>query len=172
MSRYDEDHADSQINNSKLKSLFNMGNDPTSESLPSTDILIDEITNDSGEVRRSPDEIVHANIERAERFLDTIEDSIANGGSARMFEVASALINAVTQASASIIGTNQYEEEIRYKERLLALKEREIAVKEALGTKSGGPKTVNNILITDRESLLKVINEEEQKQIEIDMDID
>ena len=156
MSRYDEDFADNIINSSKLKALFNMDTPKDVSTTNEPDIPHNDPI-DTQE-RRDPDTIIYNNIDRAERFLDKIEEEVNNGSvNARMMEVASALINSITQASASIVGSNQYSDEMLYKERVLALKEREVMVKEALG-KGGSNKITNNVLVTSREDLLKMIN--------------
>ena len=154
MSRYDEDKSDKLINNNKLKDMFNISQEPSLPSIQSLEVEARDIKSD----RKDPDDIIYDNIERASRLLDKIELELENSSSARMFEVAAGLINAITQASTSIIGNTQHYDEQLYKEKLLQLKEREISVKEALNNR--GNKTVNNILVTDRESLLKIIKEE------------
>lgn len=166
MTRYNEDPADKQINNNKLKSMFNMGEPST---LPPALASERELATTAGEIkddlkdqRQDPDDIIYTTIDRANRLLDKLELDIENAASARMFEVAATLINSVTQAANSIIGTGQHADELEYKSRLLELKERETAVKEALGTK--GSKTVNNMIVTDRESLLKMISEDEPEK--------
>ena len=162
MSNYKEDYPDNQINNNKLQQAFNI---TPSSSLPPTLPSEKELALSSKEVvadlKDDPDDIIYTNIDRANRMLDRIEEEVESQGSARMFEVAAQLINAITQASSSIVGTSQHADELEYKQRILDLKEREVAVKEAIGTSKNDPKTVNNMIVTDRESLLKMINDNE-----------
>jgi hypothetical protein len=156
MSKYTEDPSDKLINSKKLKSLFDLPNEISKENLP------DKIKEDSKEIREDPDNIIYKNIDRANRLLDKIEEATENGLTARLMEVASALINSITQASNSIVGTSQHEDELRYKERVLELKEREVMIKESLG-KGGGSNTVNNVLVTSREDLLKIMNKKNEE---------
>ena len=164
MSKFSEDFADTQINNRKLQSMFDVN---TSDTLPvlesekelalaKKELMVEIDKND-------PDDIILKNIDRANGLLDKLEQTIENSASARMFEVAATLINAVTQAAASVIGTSQHADELLYKEKVLELKERETRVKEIIGKKDGG-KTVNNMIVTDRESLLKIIQDNPEKQ--------
>ena len=167
MSKYNEDPADKMINSHKLKSLFDL---PDDNNLPST-ISENDIIEDSKDIkmdRKDPDDIIYENIERANRLLNKIETAVENDLTARLMEVASALINSITQASSSIVGSSQHEDELRYKERVLELKEREVMVKESLG--KGGGKTVNNVLVTSREDLLNMINNKEGETKETNQD--
>ena len=164
MSKYNEDYPDNQINNNKLQNAFNII--PSSSlppTLPSEKELALETKDIVEDLKDDPDDIIYTNIDRANRMLDRIEEEVENAGSARMFEVAAQLINAITQASSSIVGTNQHADELEYKQRILDLKEREVAVKEAIGTNNSSTKTVNNMIVTDRESLLQMINDNDDK---------
>lgn len=169
MSRYDEDKSDRMINSNKLNSLFGSSGAVDNQEINNTISESEEIT-ESLEEQDNPDDIIYRNIERANRFLDQIENNLASGLNARLFEVAAGLIATVTQAATSIVG-NTKNMEIEYKQRILDLKEREIAVKEALGSKGGG-KTINNMIVTDRESLLKMIKGEEPKETSSQYDND
>jgi len=157
-----EDYPDKQINNNKLNDTFNIT--PSSSlppTLPSEKELTSSAQNIVSELKDDPDNIIYTNIDRANRLLDKIEEDMENASSARLYEVAAQLINAITTASSSIVGTSVHADEMEYKQRILDLKEREVAVKEAIGTNKN-TKTVNNMIVTDRESLLKMINDQEE----------
>lgn len=164
MSKYGEDPSDKLINSKKLKSLFDLPDEISEENLPekTTEKNIMEESKDINIDRKDPDDIIYDNIDRANRLLNRIEVETENGLTARLMEVASALINSITQASNSIVGSSQHEDEQRYKERVLELKEREVMIKESLG-KGGGNSTVNNVLVTSREDLLKMMNKQNEE---------
>ena len=157
--KYSEDRSDRQINNHKLNNMFDI-NKPNQEVA-----LNDEISELVKESKKSnPDDIILKNIERAEMFLDKIEESITDGASARIFEVAGQLINAITTAASSLIGNSEHSEEIEIKKRALALKERETVIKESLGKNKEGEKAVTNnqIILTNREDLIKLMGNEDK----------
>lgn len=103
-----------------------------------------------------PNVVLIENINRANRMLDRIEE-ILNGevdndriSPARYMEVASALINAITTASNSLMHDSVAYQEIDIKRKTLELKEMELVMKA-----KEAPSSVNNILVCDRETLLK-----------------
>lgn len=121
--------------------------------------------------QEDPDKLLYKNIERANGLLDKLEDYITDkekrpkDSIARLFEVSCQLINAVTQASASIAGGFKDEFDQEYKLELLALENKKLAVKYALGggQKPSGstPQTVNNnLIVANREQILDLIKKE------------
>jgi hypothetical protein len=117
----------------------------------------------------APDDILYRNIERAERLLDKLEEKVFEGegkGTARMLEVAGLLINSITTATTSIAGNYRDENELQYKLQLLEIKNKELEIKNIIARKDIKPvgNTTNNLIVTDREQLMKLIYE--NKQIE------
>jgi hypothetical protein len=112
--------------------------------------------------------ILKGNIQKANQLLDRIQNEMLGGNStARMFEVAGNLINAITTASKEIISKENYEKYIGIKEELNKLKEREVIIKEKSGVKGGNVQNQQNIIVTSREDLLKIMDgKKPQKQIE------
>jgi len=158
MTKYNEDKADNQINNTKLQKMFNI----STSTLPSENDIVEQLPEN---LKNDPDNIILNNIDRANRLLDKIEGEIENGGSARMYEVSAQMINAVTTASSSIVGSNVHMDELEYKNKVLELKEREVAIKEALGVKKTSESQItNNLIVADRESLLNIINDKKENQ--------
>lgn len=109
-----------------------------------------------------PDEIISKNIDRANKFLDKIQEQIESGDlNARLFEVAGQLIMAVTAAATSITGISYNQQIIDNKNRALDIKEKEMKVKSIQGDIIKGAENVNitnNTLIMNREQLLEMLN--------------
>lgn len=105
------------------------------------------------------DDLLKNNIDRANRILDRMEYEMENGNfSARMAEVTSQLINAVTTAISQNFTNNYNISYLQLRDNIVKLKEIELKHKLSYGK---GPKTLNqNIIVTDRESLLKFLKGE------------
>ena len=108
------------------------------------------------------DAIIKANIDRANNMLDRVEDEMDNGNfSARMVEVFAKLVDVVTGAASQIQSSSYNSDYLLLKEKLAALKEIEVKAKVQSIT-SGTNRTEigsQNIIVTDRESILKVLKE-------------
>lgn len=104
------------------------------------------------------------NIHNANQLLEKIQDEMNHGNfSARLAEVASAVINSVTQASKEILSDQNYEDYMEVRRALVELKAKEIEIKDI---KSKRPSNQTNVLVTSREDLLKMLKDKEPKQIE------
>lgn len=110
-------------------------------------------------------ETLKKNIYNANQLLLKIQSEMNNGNfSARLAEVASTVINSVTQASKEILTDQNYEDYMEVRRALVELKNKEIEIKQAkLSSPQPGQ---TNILIASREDILKTIEEREIKQIE------
>lgn len=116
-----------------------------------------------------PVDILKGNIKKANQILDKIQDEIDGGNfTARMVEVAGNIINGITAASKEIIGKDNYDGYLEIRKDLKNLKEREVVIKEKSGVRGGGT-TNQNIIVTSREDLLKIMDKEQPKQIEGDI---
>ncbi len=104
------------------------------------------------------------NVDRANDMLDLVEEELTSGNfSARLVEVAGQLINSVTNASKEIVSSINYQKYLQIRENLVKLKKMEIEMKNK---QSKSPRS-QNIIITDRESVLKFLEEnKEPKKIE------
>lgn len=158
--KYKEDVADPQLNVSMLDKEFNVDVQTSDFSDQIEEIQemrkeLSDIESDLPDV----DQIIYDNIDRANRFLDKIEENMTRGDlSARLLEVTGQLINAVTAAATSITGIGYNQQIIDNKNRALDIKEKEASVKAALS----GAKEVsitNNNLTMSREELLKMIRD-------------
>jgi hypothetical protein len=104
------------------------------------------------------------NIYNANQLLEKIQHEMNNGNfSARLAEVASTIINSVTQASKEILSDQNYEDYMEVRRALVQLKDKEISIKEA---KLVRPPSQTNVLVTSREDLLKMLEDKKPKQIE------
>lgn len=134
------------------------------------------------EDKEDPDNILYTNIERANKFLDILEDKIqekdeilsedpqenkpkkkkTKDSISRLFEVSAQLINAITTATQSIAGSYRDDMEYAYKLEMLEIKNKELAIKAALkGDGKSGGVTNNNLIVSSREEILDLINKEE-----------
>lgn len=133
-----------------------------------------QVLNEVKEVEE-PDKLLMATIEKAAHFLDMVEHEAANGAmSARYMEVAANLIQSITQATNSIT-TNRMQElerelkkmRVKQKDRELDQKDEELKLKEAYlqGKSKGGGEQNNNIIVTDRESVLEFLKGNREREI-------
>jgi uncharacterized protein YkuJ len=107
-----------------------------------------------------PIEVIKDNIDRANRILNRVEEEIQNGNfTARMVEVAGNLINGVTAAGKEWISDTNYKRYLQIREAMLQYKYDELEMKK---TKYSAPSS-QNIIFSDRESVLKFLNGEQKK---------
>ena len=139
-----------ELNRNKLEDVFDIESaEKEISSLPMAD-------------EDSADDIIKENIIRANRILDTVEDEMLNGNfSARMCEVASKLIDSVTGAASQIQNNTYNNEYLLLREKLVELKRIETERKVSMA--AGGNTTNQNIIVTDRQSILDILN---NKQLE------
>ena len=118
---------------------------------------------DINTTRKSPDLVLSENIERANRILDIMEINAIDDRkiSARKAEVMAQLINAVTNAATSIVSDDYNREYLQIRRDVILLKEKELRIRE-IG--AGTPGT-QQLIIADRESILKVIRDREGKSV-------
>ncbi len=118
---------------------------------------------DINTTRKSPDLVLSENIERANRILDIMEINAIDDRkiSARKAEVMAQLINAVTNAATSIVSDDYNREYLQIRRDVILLKEKELRIRE-IG--AGTPGT-QQLIIADRESILKVLKDREGKGV-------
>jgi len=110
-----------------------------------------------------PDIILKDNIDRANRVLDRLELEMNTGNfSARMSEVAGQLINAVTNASSQILTDKYNMSYLQLRRSIVKLKEAEMRLK----IQPRGGILNQNIIVTDRESLLEFLGKGDIKQLQ------
>lgn len=166
--KFKEDPAETSINTRALDKEFQVNENDNQLQTKSHEELLLEITqmrqalNEASDDVLDPDTMLKHNIDRANRILDICEEEMSRGNYAnRTVEVAGQLINAVTSAVSQIMGDGYKQEEIRQKDEALKLKEREIELKRTIKqAKEGGEGdsiTNNNIIVTDRETIMDMI---------------
>lgn len=102
-----------------------------------------------------PTSIIKNNIKKANAVLDMIQEEMNRGNfSARLAEVAGNILNSITAASKEIISDKNYKGYLTIRAELVKLKEREVEIKENKGKKP----TSQNIIVTSREDLLKIMD--------------
>lgn len=155
-----------------LAQEFNIDVDNTLEDLHATQIDVDTINNDNETI--NPDVILSKNINKANALLDRIIIEINNSGmNARLGEVAGQLLNVINQSVNQIYSKNSDYMGLRIKKKMVELKEREVKLKELTTSKQPNQYNQNNIILTDRETLLKMLkeNKKEIKLLENEGDI-
>jgi hypothetical protein len=136
------------LNRRQLEEEFNMDR---VDNQPITLLPLDD--------KEDPDEIIRANIERANRILDQVEDEMLNGNfSARLVEVAAKCMDTITNAVSQIQSTGYNSDYLQLKNRMVELKENELQYKIKNLDKPQQKIGSQNIIFTDRESLLKALN--------------
>lgn len=144
--------------------------DGLDEIFANTDEIDREFTEKSVDFRTNIDyddalEALKNNIFNANQLLEKIQHEMNNGNfSARLAEVAGAIINSVTQSSKEILSDKNYGEYMEVRKALVLLKEKEIEIREQ---KLVRPTNQTNVLVTSREELLKVLEDKKPKQKQI-----
>ena len=109
-----------------------------------------------------PEEVLKENIDRANRILDRVEQELESGNfTARMVEVAGAILNTVTNSSKEIMANINYKKYLQIRDSMVKYKYDELESKKA---KFRSP-TSQNIIVSNREDIMKLLNGE-LKQIE------
>ena len=178
--KFKKDVADPDVNIMKLNEIFEIAESTgdlvdttTGEVIEMTAMDTAEIKSEVSEMRKElkeiedsmpdVDQIILDNIDRANRFLDNIEEQIMKGnGSATMMESCATLINAVTQAATSITGISYNNDVLEIRRGELALRERKVSIDAMKGNQPIIPSTVqgdvnitNQTITMTREELLK-----------------
>lgn len=114
----------------------------------------------------NPNEILRSNISRAERLLDKIENEWEVGttnATIKLVEIAAKLIECITSAANSMLANDVSLETTNQKQEFLDLKKLEFELKKNKGEKSLSAgdnntyNTQNNIILTSREDILKLM---------------
>lgn len=159
--------VDTVLDKKKLNTIFEL---PDQKNLPEK---INEMKKELQSVEKEiednnidSDEILNSNIERANRFLDIVERELEEGRvKGVLLEAAASLINGITSAANSIVGSSYNDDQVRLKERTIELKEKELFLKQSINDKKGDKSTnIFNTIMTDRESLLEMIKEQQQSE--------
>jgi len=104
-----------------------------------------------------PDEALKENIDRANRILDRVEEELESGNfTARMVEVAGNILNTVTNSSKELITNINYKKYLQIREHMVQYKYDELEAKQS---KFRSP-TSQNIIVSNREDIMKLINGE------------
>jgi hypothetical protein len=106
-----------------------------------------------------PDKIVTENLGKANAILDRVILEMNNGGfSARLAEVSSQIMSVISSMTGQVYKKKLDIENLQMKRLMLELRMKSLKIKD---------KSVNqNIIITDRETILRFLKDEKQKQIE------
>lgn len=159
------------LNKNKLNQIFDVNTDIVS-------VEIEKTTNEE-EKKKTPDEIIYENIDKANLLLDKIISSVTNIDTtteevsgkkkkkdinARLLEVAGQLIDKITSAANSISSTEIDYADIQLKHITLLNKQKELDWKMNKNPSSSEKNTEKQVIITDRETILNMIKN--KKEIE------
>ena len=146
-----------EIDFKKLSSEFNV------DTTVNTDVTEKNTENSDVIGVENPDRIIEENINKANVVLDAIILEIESGNAtARMAEAASLLVNAVTNAVDKIYNKSFGLENLLVKNRMVELKDKELDIKKSVKDK-GEKITESKLIVTDRETIMKIINDEEKE---------
>lgn len=148
------------INTKKLDKIFDLKTEDGMTSAVST--LQNELENINDEMLNT-NEFLQRNYNSAINILQKVEEEMENGVfNDRLVNAAASLINTITTICNSMASSYISIETLDLKKESLDLKRREVEIKEAIKSASNGNKTQiqtqNNMIVTDRESILKMIN--------------
>jgi len=112
-----------------------------------------------------PDKIISDTVSKASAILDHLMKVISSGDYApqflpRMVEVASGILAVINDSTSQLYNKHFETANIRLKIQALQLKERQLGILENTGGMGN-----KNIIFTDRESILRLLKDEEPKQI-------
>jgi hypothetical protein len=163
--KYKTDYADPEPDTNKLDDLFNVAQTDDGQLVNvKTGEVLDEVKAMRKELRDlekdlpDVDQIILDNIDRANRILDKVENSVGTGAfTASMIEAAGKLIDSVTSAANSITGISYNNEVLRQKERDLDIKEKKLTIDNMLKGKEVN--ITNNNLVMNREELMRMIRD-------------
>lgn len=166
------------LNNKSLDDLFNLSTNPSLlEPDPLDHQMVEDMRNQLPALTsdQEPDTILYKNIEKANKLLDKVYENVIDGGNinARLVEVCGQLINAITTATSSIAGNSFAQQKSDYNMKMVEVKQQEVEVKKIIATnrveprQGGGEQTEKKVLVMDRETLLKMM-EEEKKEVHVE----
>ncbi len=119
-----------------------------------------DVEYDFPEKPQTPDQILHANVVKANHILDRIISDIEGGAmSARMAEVAAKTVDSITNIATSMGNINFQYQDLQNKLSMIKLKEKQLEIQQGKVTninKIGS----QNIIVSNREDLLKLLKGE------------
>lgn len=141
------------LNRENLENEFDVATEPITPELVPEDEFENEWENEN-----NPRTIIKNNIERANAILDKVEIEINSGNfSARLVEVAGNIINSITAASKELISDENYKQYLVLRKKLVKYKKLEVEWKI---TGKSNKITNQNLILTNREDLLKLMNKD------------
>lgn len=144
-----------------LSQEFNMDNEAVMDSFDQEAIDIENAI--LGNNIANPDQVLSDNIGKANAILDRIiVEMNRTGMSPRLGEVAGQLIANINQSVGQLYGKNIDIGNLHLKSKLVEYKKREIELKEKMASKNAGGVVNQNLIVTDRETVLKLLRENKE----------
>lgn len=112
-----------------------------------------------------PDSIVAATISKANYVLDLLLEKMQTDFSPRMAEASSLLINAINNSTTQLFTKQFNVEQLKLKIEGLKLREKQLAL--IAGAQASGNVGSQNIIFTDRETLLKFLKDGKNNQTQL-----
>ena len=146
------------LNYEDLAAEFNLDNGFVADTIDQAVLDIENAID--GNNIANPDQVLSNNIGKANAILDRVIEEINRSGmSPRLGEVASQILTTINQSVQQIYSRNIDLGNLQLKNKMVELKEREVKIKEYMSNKII-PNTVNNnLIISDRETVLKLLKE-------------
>lgn len=137
---------------------FNMNSEFSDDDIQQHAIDIEKII--MGDHTSDPNKVLSDSIAKANAILDRVIIEINRSGmTPRLGEVASQLIQAINTAAGQLYDKDFNIGSLQLRHKMLDLKEREVRIKEKLASRNT-PGVVNqNLILTDRETVLKMIKD-------------
>lgn len=156
----------SDLNFDELEKEFNL--EKTTKKIS----LMRETLDELDESLDDSNEIIKSNIRRANRLLDAAENQLEIDFNSRILEGCSRLIAEITTAANVLINNDIQNQNFDIKERTLDLKEFEVKLKAEKMSELPINQTniQQNIVLTDRESLLKMLSDNSDQVNDIILD--
>lgn len=165
MSRFDEELSQIPANNSALEDEFNLDlSEENEQSIEKIKEMRLQLLESIGDDQPDPDNLLYVNIQRANELLDVVHHNIVNKGdsSARLFEVAAQLVNAITSAATAVQNSGFGFLKHEHNMRIAEIKEQEVAVKkiiaEGKSVSGGGSNSGGQVMVMSREEMLNMIS--------------
>lgn len=159
---YKKDEITMDIDLDNLAREFNMNSEFSDDDIQQHAIDIEKII--MGNHASDPNKVLSDSIAKANAILDRVIIEINRSGmTPRLGEVASQLIQAINTAAGQLYDKDFNIGSLQLRHKMLDLKEREVRIKEKLAAKNT-PGVVNqNLILTDRETVLKMIKDSREQ---------
>lgn len=127
-------------------------------------LCVDEEVPEPKDDKPTAEDILRANIEKANQFLDLALDDVSNGSITSLYvERIAKLIDVISTAAEKLLNASGAEQDFEIRRELVALKERELELKSRGFI--GGPQSVTqNIVMTHKEAMAMIRRKPDEEE--------